>query len=108
MKVLYSLFLTLSLSVLSLNSFGQSTPYCPSVNTQFGTGPSTTICQGNCATLSASVVPVKQTTSYSVSSIAYSPYSFTSGTSIIASQDDVWSSVLNLGFPFCYFGTNYT
>jgi gliding motility-associated-like protein len=108
MKVLFNLFLTLSLSVLSLNSFGQAAPYCPSINAQFGTGPSTTICQGSCAQLTASVVPVNQTTSYSVASTPYAPFSFTSGTSIIANQDDIWSGVLNLGFPFCYFGTQYT
>jgi hypothetical protein len=109
MKVLLSNFyFALSLSILSFASFGQSTPYCPSINAQFGTGPSTTICQGNCATLTSSVVPVNQTTSYSVSSIPYAPFSFTSGTSIIANQDDVWSPVLNLGFPFCYYGSNYT
>ncbi len=107
-KALSYFFLTVTLVFLNGLLFSQSTPYCPSINAQFGTGPSTTICQGNCANLSASVVPVNQTTSYSVSSIAYSPYSFTAGTSIIANQDDVWSSVLNLGFPFCYFGNNYT
>jgi gliding motility-associated-like protein len=107
-RVLFQIILLATLLISGGLIYGQSTSFCPSINAQFGTGPSTTICQGNCANLSASVVPVNQTTSYSVSSIAYSPYSFTAGTSIIANQDDVWSSVLNLGFPFCYFGNNYT
>lgn len=89
-------------------TFGQGAPFCPSINAQFGTGPSTTICQGQCANLSASVVPVNQTTSYSVTTIPYAPFSFTNGTSIIANQDDIWSSVLNLGFPFCYYGNTFT
>lgn len=86
----------------------QSAPYCPTINSQVGTGPSTTICQGQCANLTASVVPVNITSSYSVQSIPYAPFSYTTGTSIIANQDDIWSSVLNLGFPFCFYGNTFT
>lgn len=105
----FFVFTSLFLSLVSGNELlSQAAPYCPNINAQAGTGPSTTICQGNCVNLTASVVPVNQTTSYSVSSIPYVPFSFSSGTSIIANQDDIYSSVLNLGFPFCFYGNNFT
>ncbi|MGZ4036340.1 MAG: hypothetical protein ACXVPQ_00840, partial [Bacteroidia bacterium] len=82
---------------------------CPTINAQFGTGPSTTICNGNCATLSASVVPVNQTTSYSVQSIPYTgSFPYTGGTTAISGFDDQWSSVINIGFNFCYYGNTYS
>ena len=102
-----SILLISFIGISSSKILGQGAPFCPSVNAQFGTGPSTTICMGNCATLASSVVPVNQTTTYSIQSIPYSPYSFTTGTSILANQDDIWSAVTNLGFNFCYFGSSY-
>ncbi len=101
------LFLITFFVFTNLKSFGQGAPFCPSVNAQFGTGPSTTICMGNCATIASSVVPVNLTTTYSIQPIPYAPYSYTTGTSILANQDDIWSSVTNLGFNFCYFGNSY-
>lgn len=95
------------LALSSVKSFGQGAPYCPSVNAQFGTGPSTTICTGNCATIASSVVPVNLTNTYSIQSIPYAPYSFTTGTSVNAGTDDIWSSVVPLGFNFCYFGNSF-
>src|ERR1044071_6960248 len=102
-----ALLILASFLTITTNFFSQSAPYCPSINAQFGTGPSTTICQGNCATLTASVVPVNLTNTYSVGSIPYVPFSFNSGTSVIANQDDIWSAQINLPFPFCYFGNTY-
>ncbi len=90
----------------SASIFGQG-PGCPQINAQVGTGASTTICQGNCVTLTSTVVPINQNTTYSVQSIPYTPYSFTTGTSIIANTDDIWSAVTPLGFNFCYFGNTF-
>jgi gliding motility-associated-like protein len=84
--------------------FSQS---CPTVNAQAGTGASTTICSGQCASLTATVVPVNATTTYSVGSVAYSPFAFTGGTAVIGNVDDVWSSPVNIGFNFCYFGSTF-
>ncbi len=91
----------------SIISYGQS-PACPQINAQVSTGPSTTICQGNCVTLTSTVVPINQNNTYSIQSIPYTPYSFNTGTSIIANQDDVWSAVTPLGFNFCYFGNSFS
>lgn len=88
-------------------SFAQG-PGCPQINAQVGTGASTTICQGNCVTLTSTVVPINQNNTYSIQSIPYAPYSFTTGTSIIANTDDVWSAVTPLGFNFCYFGNSFS
>lgn len=109
MKKATAYFLIVLLAfAINKNGYSQSAPFCPSINSQVGTGPSTTICQGQCVNLTASVVPVNNTSSYSVTSIPYAPYSFSNGTSIIANQDDIWSSVLNLGFPFCFYGNTFT
>ncbi|MES2762886.1 MAG: gliding motility-associated C-terminal domain-containing protein [Bacteroidota bacterium] len=81
---------------------------CPSVNAQAGTGASTTICSGSCANLSATVVPVNATNTYTVGSIPYTPFPFSGGTPAISNiVDDVWSSPINIGFNFCYFGTTF-
>ncbi len=86
--------------------YAQTCP-APSINAQAGTGPSTTICSGQCANLTATVVPVNSTTSYSVASIPYAPFPYAGGTSPVGPVDDVWSNVLNIGFNFCYFGNNF-
>jgi gliding motility-associated-like protein len=80
----------------------QGAPACPSINA----GSPVTICQGACTTLTSTVVPNNQTSSYSVSAIPYAPYPLT-GSSILVGADDVWSGTVNLGFNFCYFGNFY-
>ena len=84
--------------------FGQGAPACPSVTV----APPATICSGNCTSLNATLVTSNQTTSYSVASIPYVPYSYTTGTSVLVSTDDIWSSVENIGFNFCYFGNTFS
>jgi gliding motility-associated-like protein len=80
---------------------------CPSVNAAAGTGASTTICSGSCVNLTASVVPVNSTSSYSVSATSYSPFPFSGGTNATGGVDDVWSPAVNIGFNFCYFGNTF-
>ncbi|HWY13382.1 MAG TPA: hypothetical protein VN026_18785, partial [Bacteroidia bacterium] len=101
------IFFVLSLFSFPGKIYSQSAP-CPQVNAQVGTGPSTTICQGNCVTLTSTVVPINQNNTYSIQSITYAPYSYTTGTSIIANTDDVWSAITPLGFNFCYFGNTFS
>lgn len=103
-----TIILSILLITVSFISYSQTSPACPQINAQVSTGPSTTICQGNCVTLTSTVVPINQNNTYSVQSIPYAPYSFTTGTSIIANQDDVWSAVTPLGFNFCYFGNTFS
>ena len=83
--------------------FSQGAPACPQVTT---TGA--TICQGQTATLTSTLVTNNQTTSYNVISIPYSPYAFTGGTGVSVGTDDVWSPVVNLGFNFCFFGNTFS
>ncbi|MCW3078235.1 MAG: conserved repeat domain protein [Bacteroidetes bacterium] len=84
---------------------------CPSpgINAQAGTGPSTTICSGQCANLTATVIPPpNSTTNYSVGAITYSTYPYFGGSNAFATTlDDTWSDVIDIGFNFCYFGNTY-
>src|ERR1035437_3646908 len=81
-------------------SFSQSA--CPDVNA----GPNVSICSG-CTTLSATVQGSVATTSYSVSSIAYTPFSYSTGTPILVNIDDKWSPAVSLPFCFQFFGNTY-
>lgn len=64
-------------------------------------------CKG-CSTLVADVQGALASTSYSVNSIAYNPFSYSGGTPALLNQDDTWSSVINLPFCFQYFENAYT
>jgi gliding motility-associated-like protein len=99
-------FLGSLIAIIFFQQIAQSQT-CPTINAQAGTGASTTICLGQCANLTATVVPVKATTSYSVGSIGYNPYPFSGGTAAIGNIDDLWSSTINIGFNFCYFGNTF-
>jgi gliding motility-associated-like protein len=84
--------------------FSQGAPACPSITA--GAIGSTTICSGQCATITTTLVTNYQTTSYTVGSIPYVPYPFT-GAAWSVAMDDIWSSVENIGFDFCFFGTSF-
>jgi len=86
----------------SVGILAQGAPACPSIDA----GTTQTICKGSCVTLNALVVSNNRTTSYSVRSIPYAPYPY-AGSPILVGADDVWSSTVNLGFNFCYFGNYY-
>ncbi len=66
-------------------------------------------CNQACTTLDAVATQTSgQTSSYSVSSIPFSPpYSFSTGTPILVNIDDTWSNIINLPFTFCFFGNSY-
>ncbi len=66
-------------------------------------GPDQTICAPNSATLTATIVPQAP--------IAYAPDSYTSGTLVpfvYFNEDDRHSSVIPIGFDFCFMGNTYT
>lgn len=48
-----------------------------------------------------------QAVTYTVGPITYAPFSYTAGTAANAGTDDVWSNIINIGFNFNYFGSNY-
>jgi len=63
---------------------------------------------GSCTELKANYTDVKETSSYIVNSIPYQNlYSYTGGTTISAFQDDIWTSLINLPFNFCFYGNSY-
>ncbi len=92
------------LVLISFMSFSQ--PGCPGIDA----GPNQTVnCNNNCTNLTATALATGATTTYTCSSIPYAPpYPYNTGTPILVNIDDTWSSVINLPFTFCYFGTAYT
>jgi len=71
-----------------------------------------TICAGGTATLTAVVTPgggggSLPTDSYAITSVAYTPNPYNTGTFVTLS-DDSQTGALPVGFTFCFFGTNYT
>ncbi|HRG89216.1 MAG TPA: hypothetical protein PLW44_09370, partial [Chitinophagales bacterium] len=102
--------LLLAVSLLTLYTaqlFAQ--PGCPSVNIAEGSGGVYVMpCGQTCANLNATAFGGAQTTSYTVSSIPYSPpFAFNTGTPILVDVDDRWSAALTLPFNFCFFGNTY-
>jgi gliding motility-associated-like protein len=97
--IIFSFFFLSSLISLSQ-------PGCPGIDA----GPNQTVnCNNNCTNLTATALETGATTTYSCSSIPYAPpYPYNTGTAILVNIDDTWSSVINLPFTFCYFGTAYT
>ncbi|HEU4718940.1 MAG TPA: SprB repeat-containing protein, partial [Bacteroidia bacterium] len=92
----------LTLFVFSAKAFGQASA-CPAVTT----GTVAPVCSGQCVNLSATVQGTLQTNTYTVSSIPYSPYSYTTGTAVLVNIDDVWTPVINMPFCFEFFGNTY-
>lgn len=105
MKRIYSLILALVFS-FSI-SLAQGTG-CPEVTAS----PNQVLpCTQQCTQISASAFEVGETDVYTVNPIPHSPpiaYNQPGGNPISVNTDDVWSNVINLPFPFCFFGQTYT
>ncbi|MFC7773157.1 T9SS type B sorting domain-containing protein [Flavobacterium sp. GCM10027622] len=100
--------LVLFLSIVWGNSFGQNAP-----TVYVNTVPPLPVCApGDATTLQADFLQTyaTNTNNYTVTSIPFAPaYSFTSGEEITTTNnDDVWSRLYELPFPFCFYGVNYT
>jgi gliding motility-associated-like protein len=65
------------------------------------------LCSQGCLMLHANHPHVQQTNSYSVSTISYAPVS-TVGTTVSFTNDDYFSSIIPIGFTFCFFNQSYT
>ena len=76
---------------------------CPTLTVS----PNTSICNG-CTPLTATVQGTRATTSYSVSTTAYSPLSYNTGTTVLLGIDDTWSTPITIPFCFQFYGTSYT
>ena len=98
------------------NGTGTTTLPCPSVTSGGlglnGAAPQTFSCYASstCVDLEATFPQYNQTTTYTASSIPYSPpYQFNClANPVSVNVDDVWSSTITLPFNFCYYGNNYT
>jgi gliding motility-associated-like protein len=64
-------------------------------------------CMDTCISLYAEHLPIKKTNVYSSSSIPYSPYNITNGTSLNLT-DDQFSDSISIGFNFCFYENSYT
>lgn len=106
----FSFVAVLFLSLLgSFAASSQGIP-CPSQSASMASaGQDTTICPNSCATLSAtSFSTVKSTLTYAATPITYNPDSYTAGLTVPVTGDDSYSSVIPIGFSFCFFGNAYT
>lgn len=68
-------------------------------------------CGTSCTSITAQVPHIKQTNSYVITNPAYVPFAYTTTTGNEVTQiytDDTWSPVINMGFPFCYYGGSYS
>ena len=105
-KIYSTLLVRLSFCIILLVHFSQNgftQTGCPAVVA----AGATTVCPGNCTTLSATVQATLGTTSYTVNAIPYAPFSYTAGTPIIVGMDDIFSGVISIPFNFCFYGTSY-
>jgi len=74
---------------------------------QISAGNDTTINCNSSILLSALVVPVNETTDYTVNTISYNNDPYNQGTQLFLS-DDIHSGVINIPFTFCFYGNTYT
>ena len=112
MKNVYFRLLLLIGSVSSFAVSLNAQVVCPAV-----TANSPTLsCSTPCATLTATPsVNLNATNTYAVSSVTYTPFSYTAGTLATfggaawsASTDDSYGDLVTLPFNFCFFGNTYS
>jgi gliding motility-associated-like protein len=107
MKLFHTVLVITTFFFLS-NSYSQSVP-CPFVNAGPDQTADCSAAQG-CSNLAATFLELKETTSYTVESIPHAPpipYNQAGGTAVSVNTDDVWSGVINIPFPFCFYGVTY-
>jgi gliding motility-associated-like protein len=76
-------------------------PGCPHIFV----GNDTVIPCGASLDLNATVLETGETNTYLVSSVPYAPpFPYNGGTGVSVNTDDVWSSIINLPFTFCFYG----
>lgn len=101
-------FLTLSISLLLLSLYSYAQP-CATLNI-IGP-PGGTIPCDSALNLTAQITfpsGINNTTTYSADTIPFNPAPWIGPNPILVAIDDIWSGVVPLPFPFCYFGNTYT
>ena len=98
-------FFSIGFLGITMTSNAQFVASCPGVNA----GPDASqTCADSCTTLNAQFLKTAQSSQYQVNAIPYNPFPYTIGTGISIGIDDIFSNVITLPFPFCFYGTNYT
>lgn len=100
---LHKLLLAAVFSIASYGSVFAQASACPAVNA----GTDQTIC-GGCTNLTATVQGTVGTSSYTLSAIPYSPYSYTAGPQVLVNIDDIWTSAIAMPFCFEFYGNTYS
>lgn len=70
-------------------------------------GDSVSFCQDG---VNLNITPnstLKATDSYAVAQIPYNPYPWVGANQLFVGVDDIWSGIVPLPFPFCFFGQKY-
>ena len=68
------------------------------------------VCPQTCSTLTVQIPHIKGTDNYTVSSIPHTPYPWVTAGGIELIElyaDDLYSSIVSLPFPFCFYGSVY-
>ncbi len=100
MKLKMKRLITLAVFLCPFITFSQTT--------YIDAGNDTTLCAGS-VNLTAIITNIPQSTTYTVSTIPYSPLiPFNQGTVLPVPSDDEYSGVIPIGFTFCYYGNPYT
>lgn len=101
---------TILILLFSFTSFAQPVPpNCPpTYSAGYNiTGDSISFCLDGVNLTANGYATIYATNQYNVDPIPYNPYPWVGGNSILVGQDDIWSGVVNLPFPFCFFGQKY-
>nr|HPI53718.1 hypothetical protein [Chitinophagaceae bacterium] len=101
---------TLFILLFSFTSIAQPVPpNCPpTYSAGYNiTGDSISFCLDGVNLTANGYATIFATSQYNVDPIPYNPYPWVGGNSILVGQDDIWSGVVNLPFPFCFFGQKY-
>jgi gliding motility-associated-like protein len=101
--MIFKYFSFLIVFILILSGLLRSQPLCLGIDKVVCPGQSVTI--NDCGNIGGG--GGGGTAPYTITSIPYAPDPFNVGTSITLSDDAV-SSLLNIGFSFCFFGNSYT
>lgn len=101
-------FLSIFFSVSGALTINAQVNGNPSINL----GPNLTIpCNQQCVDVTADLLEAGLTTDYGVQSIPHAPplpYNAQGGNNVSTANDDSWSNVIQLPFPFCFYGDTYT
>jgi gliding motility-associated-like protein len=110
MRIVITFLVTLLLTgIISTSEAQPVPPNCPpafSAGYQI-VGDSISFCQDGVNLQLIASSTLKSTDSYAVDPIPYNPYPWVGANTLFVGQDDIWSGVIPLPFPFCFFGQKY-